>query len=151
MTNHMQLIDQLLDEARKKGLYNPDIPGERALEFADTTHVHPDDRVAYQLLYSNGFAPPFIEERSQLLHERIDLNQLVVLVRQRYSGLDAIQKQTVLSEMRRKLTDLWRRTLDYNLIAPTVLQIDGIRVEYELTRMQEPISLIRSDSVASAE
>ena len=146
MTQRGLLIDQLLDEARRKGIYNPDTTGEPELSFDDMTHVDPADRVAFAMLKSNGFAPPFIEERTQLLAERIALGGAAQVLRERMPILDEAQRTRCISEMRRVLTDLWRRTLDYNLIAPPALQIEGIRVEYELTRIESSMNDPRSDT-----
>ena len=146
MSHRSHLIDQLLEEARKKGIYNAELRGEGPLLFDDTTHVDPADRVAFQLLKSNGFAPPFIEERTQLLAERIALGGAAQVLRERMPILDEAQRTRSISEMRRVLTDLWRRTLDYNLIAPPALQIEGIRVEYELTRIESSMNDPRPDT-----
>ena len=149
MTQRGLLIDQLLDEARRKGIYNPDTTGEPELSFDDMTHVDPADRVAFAMLKSNGFAPPFIEERTQLLAERIALGGAAQVLRERMPILDEAQRTRSISEMRRVLTDLWRRTLDYNLIAPPALQIEGIRVEYELVLIASAITDARPDADGS--
>lgn len=146
MTNRGLLIDQLLDEARRKGIYNPDTTGEHELSFDDMTHVDPADRVAYTMLKSNGFAPPFIEERSQLLAERLACTSAAHVLRERIPTLDESQRAIALGEMRRVLTDLWRRTLDYNLIAPPALQIEGIRVQYDLDLITSTITDPRPDA-----
>ena len=138
MSYRGHLIDQLLEEARKKGIYDPEFRGEQQLTFDDMTHVDPADRVAFQLLKSNGFAPPVIEARRELLLERQQISGAAYLLRERFPHVDLAQRSEALRQMRRVLTDLWRRTLDYNLTAPTVFQIEGIRVEYELQRIQTP-------------
>jgi hypothetical protein len=149
MTQRGLLIDQLLDEARRKGIYNPDSAGEPELSFDDMTHVDPADRVAYTMLKSNGFAPPFIEERTQLLAERSAFGGASQVLRERMPSLDESQRINSLHEMRRVLTDLWRRTLDYNLIAPPALQIEGIRVQYELDLITSTVTDARPDADGS--
>jgi hypothetical protein len=138
VSHRSHLIDQLLEEARKKGIYNAELRGEGPLLFDDTTHVDPADRVAFQLLKSNGFAPAFLEERTQLLLERQRLSSVAFVLHQQLPHLDIQKRSDALREMRRVLTDLWRRTLDYNLTAPAVFQIEGIRVDFELQRIEMP-------------
>jgi hypothetical protein len=145
MKPRLVLIDHLLDEARRKGIYNPDTAGEPELSFEDMTHVDPADRVAYTMLKSNGFAPPFIEERAQIIAQRIAYAAAAEILCARYATFNVSQRHSAISEMRRVLTDLWRRTLDYNLITPPALQIEGIRVEYELNRIESSMNDPRSD------
>jgi hypothetical protein len=140
------LIDQLLDEARRKGIYNPDTAGEPELSFDDMTHVDPADRVAFTMLKSNGFAPPFIEERALLIAQRKACVAALEVLCARFGTFNAAQRHSAISEMHSVLTDLWRRTLDYNLIAPPALQIEGIRVEYELTRIESSMNDPRPDT-----
>lgn len=140
MTHRFSLIDQILAEAHKSGLYDPDAAGNGALIFDDVTHVDPADRAGYQLLKSNGFAPPLLEERNALLREHGELTAALIILRARYSTLSPDKQTLLLHETRAKLTDIWRRTMDYNLVAPLVLHIAGIRVDYELTLLQTPIN-----------
>ena len=146
MKPRMVLIDQLLDEARRKGIYHPDTAGEPELSFEDLTHVDPADRVAFTMLKSNGFAPPFIEERAQLIAQRKACVAAIEVLCARFATFNVAQRHSAIGEMRRVLTDLWRRTLDYNLIAPPALQIEGIRVEYELTRIESSMNDPRPDT-----
>jgi hypothetical protein len=46
----------------------------------------------------------------------------------------------LLLECRDTLTDIWRRTLDFNLTAALPLQIAGIRVEYELEQIRATLT-----------
>ena len=101
MTQRGLLIDQLLDEARRKGIYNPDTAGEPELTFDDMTHVDPADRVAFTMLKSNGFAPPFIEERTQLLTYRIAFVSATQVVKERMPTRNESQRTTSLHAMRR--------------------------------------------------
>ncbi len=132
MSDRKSLIDKILDEARKQGIYNPTVGAARPLDIIDDSMVPEQDRMGYHLLKSNGFAPPFIEERNRL---REDARQLLAerdALQMRWNQLSYLQQQQQRTVLRNRFTDLWRRTLDYNLQAPASLHIDGIRVEYEL-------------------
>lgn len=132
MTERKSLIDMLLDEAKKRGIYQPNQPSNRSLDLDDDALVPPEDRVGYRLLKSNGFAPPFIEERTQLLHDHAQIRQERDQLLQVWPTLAHERQRERLILLRQKYTDVWRRTLDFNLQAPLALHIEGVRIEYEL-------------------
>jgi DnaJ family protein C protein 28 len=148
MSDRKSLIDKILDEARKKGIYNPTDGAARPLDISDDSMVPEQDRMGYHLLKSNGFAPPFIEERNRL---REDARQLLAdrdALQARWQQLSPPQQQQQRTVLRNRFIDLWRRTLDYNLQAPASLHIDGIRVEYELSVLDVGHALASDDSDA---
>ena len=132
MTERKSLIDMLLDEAKKRGIYKPNQPGERPLDLEDDALVPPEDRIGYRLLKSNGFAPPFIEERTQLLHDHARIRQERNQLMQVWPTLSSARQHERRAQLQQKYIDLWRRTLDFNLQAPLALHVEGVRVEYEL-------------------
>jgi len=132
MSDRKSLIDKILDEARKKGIYNPTDGAARPLDIIDDSLVPEQDRMGYHLLKSNGFAPPFIEERNRLREDASRLFAERDALQVRWNQLSPQQQQLQHTALRQRFIDLWRRTLDYNLQAPASLHIDGIRVEYEL-------------------
>ena len=132
MTERKSLIDMLLDEAKKRGIYQPNQSSNRVLNLDDDTFVPHEDRVGYRLLKSNGFAPPFIEERTQLLQDHAQIRQERDQLLQVWPTLTKERQIERRSLLRHKYIDVWRRTLDFNLQAPLALHIEGIRVEYEL-------------------
>lgn len=132
MTERKSLIDMLLDEAKKRGIYQPNQPSNRSLDLDDDALVPPEDRVGYRLLKSNGFAPPFIEERTQLLHDHAHIRQERDQLMQVWPTLTHERQRERLMLLRQKYTDVWRRTLDFNLQAPLALHIEGVRIDYEL-------------------
>lgn len=132
MTERKSLIDILLDEAKKRGIYQPNKAGEQPLDLDDDALIPPEDRIGYHLLKSNGFAPPFIEERSQLLHDHAQIRQERDQLLSVWSTLSLERKQERRTALHQKYTDIWRRTLEFNLQAPLSLHIEGVRVAYEL-------------------
>lgn len=132
MTERKSLIDMLLEEAKKRGIYQPNQSSKQALDLDDDALVPPEDRVGYRLLKSNGFAPPFIEERTQLLHDHAQIRQERDQLLQVWSTLPCERQRERLILLRQRYTDVWRRTLDFNLQAPLALHIEGVRVEFEL-------------------
>lgn len=132
MTERKSLIDMLLEEAKKRGIYQPNQPTNRSLDLDDDALVPPEDRVGYRLLKSNGFAPPFIEERTQLLHDHTQIRHERDQLVQVWPTLTRERQRERLLLLRQKYTDVWRRTLEFNLQAPLALHIEGVRIEYEL-------------------
>ncbi len=132
MTERKSLIDILLDEAKKRGIYQPNQKGERPLDLEDDALIPPEDRVGYHLLKSNGFAPPFIEERSQLMRDHAQIHQERDQLLAVWPTLSRERKRERRAQLQQKYTDVWRRTLDYNLQAPLALHIEGVRVAFEL-------------------
>ena len=132
MTERKSLIDILLDEAKKRGIYQPNQKGERPLDFEEHAHVPTEDRVGYHLLNSNGFAPPFIEARTQLLGDHAALHHERDQLLSVWPILSVERKRERRATLHQKYVDVWRRTLDYNLQAPLALHIEGVRVEFEL-------------------
>ena len=139
MSNRKSLIDQILDAARASGIYNPTPHAPRPLDLGDDSLVPAQDRLAYHLLKSNGFAPPFIEERALLLSEYATLCDAREALLQRWSQLTPPRQTTALQQLKAQFTALWRRTLDFNLQAPPGLQIAGIRVDFELRAFENLI------------
>lgn len=132
MTERKSLIDMLLEEAKKRGIYQPNKPGEQPLDFDDDTFVPPEDRTGYRMLKSNGFAPPFIEERAQLLHDHAQIHAARDQLLEVWPTLSPSRQKERIHELRQKYLDVWRRVLAFNLQAPPALHIEGVRVEYDL-------------------
>jgi hypothetical protein len=140
MSNRKSLIDQILEAASARGIYNPTPHVPRPIDIPDDSFVPPQDRLAYHLLKSNGFAPPFIEERTLLLTDYATLVQERDALLQRWPQLTVMRQTQALQQLRTRWHELGRRTLDFNLQAPPALQIAGVRVDYELRDFVEHAS-----------
>ncbi|MBM4412821.1 MAG: DUF1992 domain-containing protein [Chloroflexi bacterium] len=132
MTERKSLIDLLLEEAKKRGIYHPTQKVERPLDLEDDALVPPEDRAGYRMLKSNGFAPPFIEERVQLLQDQARIRQERNQLLEVWPTLSDARKRERRAHLHKQYEDVWRRTLDFNLQAPLALHVEGVRVEYEL-------------------
>jgi hypothetical protein len=140
MSNRKSLIDQILEAASARGIYNPTPHAPGPIDIPDDSFVPPQDRLAYHLLKSNGFAPPFIEERTLLLTDYATLVQERDALLQRWPQLTVTRQTQTLQQLRTRWHELWRRTRDFNLQAPPALQIAGVRVDYELRDFVEQAS-----------
>lgn len=132
MSQRKSLIDQLLEEAQKRGIYNPHDSADRHLDLGDDTHVPEQDRLGYHLLKSNGFMPPFLMERQHLISDREALAQRRDALQSRWAQLGRPQRLKEYEVLHKQYTELWRRVMDYNLMAPSALHLEGIRINLEL-------------------
>ncbi len=150
MSQRKSLIDQLLEEAQKRGIYNPATKVERSVIIEDDTHVPAEDRMGYHLLKSNGFTPPFLMERQALIADRdlliADRDALIV----RWPVLTHAQRTTARDALALRLRDMWRRVMDFNLQAPSALHLEGVRIDYELRELSLVPSDASSDDSTSA-
>jgi hypothetical protein len=70
MPDFEKLVDKQIREAVARGDY-ANLPGRgRPQDLRVNPHVHPDDRMAHDMLAAQGFGLPFIEERRDLLRDR---------------------------------------------------------------------------------
>ncbi|MFZ9857986.1 MAG: hypothetical protein ACO3F2_06595 [Roseiflexaceae bacterium] len=122
----------LLDEAKKRGIYQPNQSSNHMIDLEDDALVPPEDRVGYRLLKSNGFAPPFIEERTHLLQDHVQIRQEREQLLTVWPTLSKERQLERITVLRTRYMDVWRRTMDFNLQAPLALHIEGVRVDYEL-------------------
>ncbi len=70
MPDFEKLVEEQIREAIARGDYD-NLPGRgRPQDLRINPHVHPDDRMAHDMLAAQGYALPWIEERRDLLRDR---------------------------------------------------------------------------------
>jgi hypothetical protein len=70
MPDFEKLVEEKLREAIARGDFD-DLPGRgRPQDLRVNPYVHPDDRLAHDMLHAQGFGLPWIEERRDLLRDR---------------------------------------------------------------------------------
>src|SRR6266545_4582934 len=70
-----QLIDQIIAKAQADGLMD-NLPGQgQPLKLDADDLVRDEDRLAFRMLKSSGFAPPWIEARREIDEERARLGE----------------------------------------------------------------------------
>jgi len=134
--NYQSLIDQRFAEASAAGLFD-NLPGQgQPQRLDDDALVIEEDRAAFRLLKANGFAPPWAEVRRDIDAERTDLDTWRTQMNQRWARMGAAARLTARAQYRRKLGDLQRMIVNYNLTAPRgIAQIEGLRLEDELRKL----------------
>jgi hypothetical protein len=134
--NYQSLIEQRFAEAAAAGLFD-NLPGQgQPQRLDDDALVNEEDRAAFRLLKANGFAPPWAEVRREIDTERADLDAWRAQMNQRWARLSVAARATARTQYRRKLGDLQRLIVNYNLTAPRgIAQIEGLRLEDELRKL----------------
>jgi hypothetical protein len=88
------------------------------------------------MLKSSGFAPPWVEARREIDAERERLGQWLARTNQRWPYLAPEAQTRLRAEYRKKLDDLQRLIVNYNLTSPTgVDHIEGLRITEELVKL----------------
>jgi DnaJ family protein C protein 28 len=134
--NYHSLIDQIMAKAEADGLMD-NLPGQgKPLNLDDDDMVPDEYRLGFRMLKASGFAPPWVEARREIDAERERLGQWLARTNQRWPHLAPEAQTRLRAEYRKKLDDLQRLIVNYNLTSPTgVDHIEGLRVAEELGKL----------------
>jgi DnaJ-like protein len=134
--NYESLIDQIMNKAQADGLMD-NLPGQgQPLQLDDDALVPEEYRLGHRMLKASGFAPPWIEAQRDIEQERAQLESWLQDANRRWPQLEARARAALKVSYRRKLDDLQRMILNYNLTAPaSVPHIEGLRMAHELCRL----------------
>ena len=131
------VVDQLLNKARAEGQFD-NLAGQGQPLKADAHEaLVPDDmRAGFRMLKNAGFAPPWVEARRSLDQQRDELASWLAQANTRWQRLDAAGREKLRAEYRRRLDDLQREILNYNLTAPeSAGQAPGLQIPLELKKL----------------
>jgi len=130
------LIDQIMNKAQTDGLMD-NLPGQgQPLELDDDALVPDEYRLGNRMLKSSGFAPPWIEAQREIDQERAKLDSWLKDAQRRLPHLEAPARAALKLTYRRKLDDLQRMIMHYNLQAPPgALHLAGLRMADELAKL----------------
>ena len=102
----------------------------------DDALVPVEDRTGYRLLKSNGFTLPWIAARQDIAEERAQLDKWLAQANHRWVRLDAAGRAALKVAYRRKLDDLQRLILNFNLKVPRGIdQVETLRMVDELQKL----------------
>ena len=132
------LIDQIMNKAQADGLMD-NLPGQgQPLKLDDDALVPDEYRLGHRMLKASGFAPPWIEAQREIDQERAGLNTWLEDARRRLPHLEAPARAALRVAYRRKLDDLQRMIMNYNLQAPPgAPHLAGLRMADELAKLAE--------------
>src|SRR5690349_5206436 len=115
---HASLIDQIMAKAQADGLMD-NLPGQgQPLKLDDDETVPAEYRLGFRMLKTSGFVPPWIEARREIDAERAQITAWLNDARRRWPHLAAPARAALRVAYRRKLDDLQRMIMNYNLKAP---------------------------------
>jgi hypothetical protein len=93
-------------------------------------------RLGFRMLKSSGFAPPWIEARREIDEERAQIVNWLNDARHRWAYLAAPARAALHVAYRRKLDDLQRMIMNFNLTAPPGIDhVEGLRMADELGKL----------------
>ena len=134
--NYESLIDQIINKAHADGLMD-NLPGQgQPLNLDDDALVPEEYRLGHRMLKASGFAPPWIEAQRDIEQGRAQLDTWLKDANRRWPRLEASTRAGLKVAYRRKLDDLQRLILNYNLTAPPgAPHIEGLRMAHELSKL----------------
>jgi hypothetical protein len=134
--NYQSLIEQRMQQAQEDGLFD-NLPGAgKPQNLDDDALVPAEDRAGYRLLKANGFAPPWIEARREIEEQRAGLETWLEQANRRWPYLEGAGRAALRVAYRRKLDDLQRLILTFNLKTPRgVEQLETLRMAEELLKL----------------
>ncbi len=137
---HASLIDQIMAKAQADGLMD-NLPGQgQPLKLDDDDMVPAEYRLGFRMLKSSGFAPPWIEARREIDEERAQVASWLDDARRRWPHLTAPARAALRVAYRRKLDDLQRMIINFNLKAPPGVQhVEGLRMAAELGKLDDQL------------
>jgi hypothetical protein len=133
---HASLIDQIMAKAQADGLMD-NLPGQgQPLKLDDDAMVPAEYRLGYRMLKTSGFAPPWIEARREIDQERVQIANWLNDAQRRWPYLATPARAALQVAYRRKLDDLQRTIMNFNLKAPPgVGHVEGLRMADELGKL----------------
>jgi DnaJ family protein C protein 28 len=144
-----RLVEEKLREAIAAGEFD-DLPGRgRPQDLRVNPHVHPDDRLAHDMLHAHGFGLPWIEERRDLLRQREQLLEELRRAWQRWGGglPSAVERNArrarwmrALERMRADAAELNRRIAAHNHVVPVPgMRVAAVDIDAELGRLESAL------------
>ncbi len=133
---YQSLIDRQIAQASAEGLMD-NLPGTGKPQHLDDDALVPEEsRAGYRLLKGSGFAPPWIEAQKDIEDERARLERWLAEANARWPHADEAQRARLRAEYRRKLDDMQRTILNYNLtVPPGVAHVRGLIMAAELRKL----------------
>ena len=129
-------LDEIMAKAHADGLMD-NLPGQGEPLKTDDDALVPDEyRLGFRMLKASGFAPPWIEARREIDEERTRIDTWLTDANRRWPHLEAHAQAALRVTYKRKLDDLQRLILNFNLKAPpSVSHVEGLRMAAELSKL----------------
>lgn len=134
--NFETYLDEILARAHADGLMD-NLPGQgRPLNLRDDENVPDDMRLGFRMLKSSGFAPAWIDARREIDAERARLVAWLADAQRRFARMTPAAQAELRKDYKRKLDDIQRMILNFNLQAPpSIPHIAGLRMAEELAKL----------------
>jgi hypothetical protein len=129
-------LDEIMAKAHADGLMD-NLPGQgKPLKLDEDANVPDEYRLGFRMLKSSGFTPAWIEARRDIDGERAQLTRWLQDANRRWPHLQPAAQAQLRADYKRKLDDLQRSILNFNLQAPPgVEHVEGLRMQQELAKL----------------
>jgi hypothetical protein len=134
--SYYTVLDQRIAAAQADGMFD-NLPGAgKPFQFDDDTLVPEEDRAGYRILKNAGFAPAWIELQKDIRAEQSKLASWREHASRRWARCGAGERQRLRDEHEKRIRELNRLILHYNLIVPPAAgQLPLLRLDEELARL----------------
>ena len=130
------VLDQRIAAAQADGAFDNLRGAGKPLQFDDDAFVPEEDRVGYRILKNAGFAPAWIEMQKSLRADQSKLESWREHMNNRWSRMNPREQQQARDEHERRIRELNRLILHYNLIVPPAAgQLSMLRLAEEQARL----------------
>jgi DnaJ family protein C protein 28 len=102
------IAERKIREAMEEGAFDNLNGKGRPLDLQEDPYEDPSMRMAHRLLRNNGFAPPWVEERRDIVRD-------IDLARQELERSSACDRERALDVYRERIADINRRITSHNL------------------------------------
>ena len=135
-TTYHTIIDQRIAAAQAEGVFD-NLPGAgKPFQFEDDSMVPDEERVGYRILKNAGFAPGWIELQKTIRAEQSKLESWRAHANNRWPRLGARERERLHEEHHKRIQELNRLILHYNLTAPgAVAHMSLLRLPEESARL----------------
>jgi hypothetical protein len=142
--NWQALVDEQIAEAFRRGAFD-NLPGAGKPLVLDDNPLAGDKRLAYHLLKANNYAPPEIELDKDIRADLARADALAERIRRRARGSSRHGAQQAamvwiaraLREYRELLTEINRKILTLNIIAPALMHRRPVDIEQRMAELQQ--------------
>lgn len=129
-------LDEIMARAHADGLMD-NLPGQgKPLDLRGDENVPDEMRLGFHMLKSSGFAPVWVEARREIDAERARLVVWLADAQRRFVRMTPAAQAELRKDYRRKLDDIQRLILTFNLqVPPGIPHIEGLRMAEELAKL----------------
>lgn len=131
------LVEQRIQEGMEQGLFDNLRGMGQPLNLDEDQFVPDEMKMAFRLLRSNGLAPLWVELNKEIREDIARMERMREHVHNR-DNLNAIERDHLRREYRRRIDDINGKIINYNIVAPSSqVHLGLLIVEDELAKFDQ--------------